>query len=141
MRSAQGIEVALGAARFVRLGRAGLPRTDGQLARRPPDLEVVSGAPLGVGKNLVGLADLYEARLGAELLVAVRVVPPSQTAVRLLDLVPGGDAVDAQNLVVISHHNSSLAVVEVKGTKRRAPRDKATGPHTMAVSGHDPAKW
>jgi hypothetical protein len=61
----------------------------------------------------VGLADLYEARLGG-LIVAVRAVLRHQTAVRLFDLVSAGYVGDAQNLVVISYHKSSLTVPDGK---------------------------
>ena len=87
--------------------KEGVVATNGRLALRLPDLEVVSRAFPGVGEDFVGLVDLYEALLGAGLRVTVRAVPHSQTAVRLFDLVPTGDTVDAQNLVVISHHNSA----------------------------------
>jgi hypothetical protein len=43
-----------------------------------PDLEVVSGAACGVEKDIVGLADRHEARLGAGILVAIRVIPERQ---------------------------------------------------------------
>jgi hypothetical protein len=75
----------------------------------------------------MGLADLYEALLGPGLRVAVRAVPHSQTAVRLLDLVPAGDTVDAQNLIVISHYNSSLRLLDSKRTEGICPRDNARG--------------
>lgn len=73
----------------------------------------------------MGLADLYEARLG-ELIVAVRAVPHNQTAERLLDLISAGDVGDAQNLVVISHHKSSLTVLDGKRTGRGPRVMKAT---------------
>ncbi len=69
----------------------------------------------------MGLTDLYEALLGPGLLVAVRAVQHNQTPVSLLDLVPAGDVGDAQNPVVISHHNSSLRLLDNKRTEGVCP--------------------
>ena len=84
----------------------------------------------------MGLADLYEARLGG-LIVAVRAVLRHQTAVRLFDLVSAGDVGDAQNLVVISHHKSSLTVPDGKRTGRMPRVMTRRTPHYGAlVMGH-----
>ena len=63
---------------------------------------IVGGALLGVGEDLVGLADLLEAGLRAVLLVAVRVELHRQAAEGLLDVFGRGVAFDAEDLVVIA---------------------------------------
>src|SRR5690606_11894007 len=62
---------------------------------------VVGGALLLVAQRLVGLGDLLETLLRVRLLGDVRVVLAGEAAVGLLDLVLGGAALDAEDLVVV----------------------------------------
>src|SRR5205807_3582940 len=66
---------------------------------------VVVAAAARVGQDAVGLGDLLELLLGrGVLLVGVRVVLARQPAVGLLDLVLGGGALHAKDLVVVVGH-------------------------------------
>src|SRR5262245_59592743 len=78
------------------------PRGRAELLARPVTTELVVRCPLlEVGERLVGLVDLLESLLGVLLLGDVRVVLARELPVRLLDVVLGGVAGEAENLVVI----------------------------------------
>ena len=63
---------------------------------------VVGGALLRVLEGLVGLGDFLEARLGLRLLGDVRMIFLREPAIRLLDLVGGSAALDAERGVVVA---------------------------------------
>ncbi len=72
------------------------------LARLPVAAQfIVGGAFLRVLEDLVGLLDLLEMGFGVLLLAHVRMELARQAPIRLLDLIRGGRARHAQNLVVI----------------------------------------
>ena len=83
-------------------GSAGAERAGIEAAAEDPAAGVVRLALLRVGQDRVRLLHLLEALLGVRVvLVAIRVVLPSELAVRLLDLLVGGLLVDAERLVRI----------------------------------------
>src|SRR5215831_1141257 len=78
------------------------PRGRAELLARPVATElIVRRTLLGVGERLVGLVDLLESLLGVLFLRDVRVVLARELPVRLLDVLLGGVAGDAEDLVVI----------------------------------------
>ena len=72
---------------------------------------VVRRALLGVRQDLVGLADFLEARFGAVVFVAVRVVLHRQPAERLLQVFWRGVAGDAQYLVVVFSDSRHVQII------------------------------
>jgi len=78
---------------------------------------VVGGAFLGVGEDRIGLVDLLHARLGVRRLAQVRVELAGQLAKRLLDVLSGGVAGDAQRLVVVLELQSGLPHVASTATR------------------------
>merc|ERR1719188_1102996 len=65
---------------------------------------VVDAALLGVGEDVVGLADLLELLLGAGVLVLVGVILEGELPVRLLELVVVGGARHPQDLIIVLSH-------------------------------------
>ena len=88
------------------------------LARLPFRAEaVVSGALLRVLQDLVGLAELLEARLRVRLLAHVRMKLARELAVGPLDLVLGGVPVDAHHrVVVLVAHGTNLGAQGAEST-------------------------
>ena len=84
-------------------GTAGTAAADALLAEH-----VVAAALLRVAQRLVRDPDLLEGLLGARVVgVGVGVVLARHGAVRPLDLVLGGVALDAEELVVVGHESTS----------------------------------
>ncbi len=80
-----------------------------QIREQIPDVDpipaIVPAAPLRVGQHLVGLGDLTEPRFGGRVVrVGVRVAFTGEAAERLLDLLCGRIASDAQRCVVVRRH-------------------------------------
>src|SRR5262249_55342095 len=68
---------------------------------------VVACSPVGIGQNLIGLADLLEALLGLRIArVLVRVILERQLAVGLLQILVAAGPGNAQHLVVVALHRS-----------------------------------
>src|SRR5579862_3626307 len=89
------------------------------LSRLPVGAElVVRGALLGVLQHLVRLLHFLEARLGVWLLAYIGVVLAGQPPVGALDLIRGGGALDAQDLVVVTEFHGPLEMVAAGAWKK-----------------------
>jgi len=62
---------------------------------------IVPGPSVGIGKDVVGLGKLFEALLGSRVLVDIGMVAPRQLAISTLNLVGGGRAGHAQDIVEV----------------------------------------
>jgi hypothetical protein len=86
------------------------------------------GALLGIREQVVGLADLLEARLRLGVIgVAVGVVRARKLAIGLLDLSGGGLLVDAEDGVWIlarGHHRATYPATSTRAGRTRLPASR-----------------
>src|SRR5206468_7457458 len=88
--------------------RTGSTEAGRSVHARMPEL-IVRAALFGVGEDLVGLLRFLELVLGALVVrIAVRMVLHRQLPIRLLDVLLGSVAIDAEHRVVIAFSHSSL---------------------------------